>query len=168
MSVTLRKPTRRPAGVATRDMVRDLRQTRGLLEAALRHVDAVLAEAPPVIGVRKPLRPAVRESSVSLAALRGALGWSRALLASALNCSERALVNWEQGEPISAAYAARGRELQNLYRELATLMKPEQVGAWLNTEMEEFEGQSPLDLIRRGESGRIWQSIYFLRAGQPD
>jgi hypothetical protein len=34
--------------------------------------------------------------------------------------------------------------------------------------MEEFEGRSPVDLIRHGEAGRIWESIYFLRAGQPD
>jgi transcriptional regulator with XRE-family HTH domain len=168
MPVTLRKSSkRRPAG----DVMRELRQTRELLEAALQRVDAVLAEARPGTRTRKPLRPVVqatRESALSLAALRAALGWSRALLASVLNCSERALVNWENGEPVSAAYAARGRELQNLYQELATLMKPEEVGAWLNTEMEEFEGQSPVDLIRRGESGRIWESIYFLRAGQPD
>ena len=119
------------------------------------------------------MRPAVestapRESTLSLAVLRAALGWSRALLASALSCSERALVNWEQGEPVSAVYAARGRELQNLYHQLATLMKPEEVGAWLNTEMDEFEGRSPVDLVRHGETGRLWESIYFLRAGQPD
>jgi hypothetical protein len=34
--------------------------------------------------------------------------------------------------------------------------------------MEEFEGRSPADLIRHGETGRIWESIYFLRSGQPD
>ena len=79
-----------------------------------------------------------------------------------------ALVNWEQGEPVSAVYAARGRELQSLYQQLASLMKPEEVGAWLNTEMEEFDGRSPADLVRHGETGRIWESIYFLRSGQPD
>jgi DNA-binding transcriptional regulator YiaG len=173
MPVTLSKPAKRPVGTAARDLVHELRQTRELLEAALQRVNAVLDEPPAVARTRKPVRPAMepvapRESTLSLVALRAALGWSRALLASALNCSERALVNWEQGEPISPVYAARGRELQNLYHQLATLMKPEEVGAWLNTEMEEFEGHSPVDLIRHGETGRIWESIYFLRAGQPD
>ena len=88
--------------------------------------------------------------------------------ARALNCSERALVNWEQGEPFSPVYAARGRELLNLYQQLATQMKPEEVGPWLNTEVEEFEGRSPADLIRRGETGRIWESVYLRRSGQPD
>ena len=77
-------------------------------------------------------------------------------------------MNWERGEPVSPVYAARGRELQHLYDDLGTLMKPEEAGAWLNTEMEEFEGRSPVDLMRHGETGRIWESLYFLRAGQPD
>ena len=154
-------------------MAHEMRQTRELLEAALQRVNAVLDEPPAVARSRKPVRLGVKsappcEPTLSLAALRAALGWSRTLLASVLNCSERARVNWERGEPVSPVYAAGGRELQNLYHQLATLMKPEEVGAWLNTEMEEFEGQSPVDLVRRGETGRIWESIYYLRAGQPD
>ena len=157
----------------THDLSRELRQTRDLLEAALQRVNTVLAEPPATSRRRKPNRPAAaavipRVSTISLAALRAALGWPRALMASVLNCSERALVNWEQGEPVSAVYAARGRELQSLYQQLASLMKPEEVGAWLNTEMEEFDGRSPADLVRHGETGRIWESIYFLRSGQPD
>ena len=89
-------------------------------------------------------------------------------LASVLNCSERALVNWEQGEPVSAVCAARGRELQRLFEQLTSLMKPEEVGPWLNTEMEEFEGRRPAHLICQGETGRVWESLYFLRSGQPD
>jgi DNA-binding transcriptional regulator YiaG len=157
----------------TRELAHELRQTRDLLEAVLQRVNTVLAEPAATRHRQKPKRPAVaavapRESILSLAALRTALGWSRALMASVLNCSERALVNWEKGEPVSAVYAARGRELQSLYQQLASLMKPEEVGAWLNTEMDEFEGRSPADLVRWGETGRIWESIYFLRSGQPD
>ena len=104
----------RPVRPAAQDTARELRQTRELLEAALQRVNAVLGEPPAVTRARKPVRPAVqsaapREATLSLAALRTALGWSRALLASVLNCSERALVNWEQGGPVSAVYAARGR-----------------------------------------------------------
>jgi len=158
-----------PAGNLTRELL----QTRDLLEAALQRVNTVLGEAPAGARTGKTLRPkrptaAPDETTLSLAALRAALGWSRSLLANTLNCSERALVNWEQGEPVSAVYAARARELRSLYRELAALMKPDEVGAWLNTEMDEFEGRSPAELIRHGETGRIWESMYFLRAGQPD
>jgi transcriptional regulator with XRE-family HTH domain len=173
MPVTLSKPAKRAARVPAREVARELRQTRDLLEAALQRVNAALAGSSAMTRPPKPLRPAAiaaapRDPTLSLGALRAALGWSRALLASALNCSERALASWEQGEPVSAVYAARGRELQSLYHQLATLMKPEEVGAWLNTEMEEFEGRRPVDLVRQGETGRLWDCIYFLRSGQPD
>ena len=104
----------------------------------------------------------------TLARLRAALDWSRAQLALVMNCSERALVNWEQGEPISAVYASKLRELQSVYDELKELMKPKEVGRWLTTESDEFDGHSPADLIRRGETGRLWRSLFYLRTGAPD
>ena len=100
--------------------------------------------------------------------LREALGWSRNQLALVMNCSDRALVNWEQGEPISAIYAARLRELQTIYDELKELMKPREIGRWLTTENEEFHGHSAADLIRRGEAGQLWRSLFYLRTGMPD
>ena len=107
-------------------------------------------------------------SERALTRLRAALDWSRAQLALVMNCSERALVNWEQGEPISAVYASKLRELQSIYDELKELMKPTEVGRWLTTESEEFDGHSPADMIRRGETGRLWRSLFYLRTGAPD
>ena len=104
----------------------------------------------------------------ALILLRGALGWSRVALGQVINCSDRAIVNWEQGEPISAVYAARLRELQSVYQELKELIKPGEIGPWLTAENEEFDGRSPADLLRRGETGRLWQSLFYLRSGQPD
>ena len=104
----------------------------------------------------------------ALIRLRGALGWSRVRMGQVINCSDRAIVNWEQGEPISAVYAARLRELQSVYEGLKELMKPAEIGRWLTAENEEFDGQSPADLVRRGETGRLWQSLFYLRSGQPD
>ena len=115
---------------------------------------------------RISVRSASSESA--LTRLRAALDWSRARLALAINCSERALVNWEQGEPISAVYASKLRELQSVYDELKELMKPNEVGRWLTTESEEFDGHSPADMIRRGETGRLWRSLFYLRTGAPD
>ena len=100
--------------------------------------------------------------------LRTALGWSRSQLARVMNASDRAIVNWEGGDPISSVYAAKLREIENVYHELKRLMKPEQIGQWLLTEMEEFEGRTPADLISRGETGRVWASLFYLRSGMPD
>ncbi|MBI2928535.1 MAG: hypothetical protein HYY24_22935 [Verrucomicrobia bacterium] len=103
-----------------------------------------------------------------LTQLRSALGWSRNLMAQVMNCSDRAIVNWEVGEPISCVYASKLHELQTVYDELKALMKPAQVGRWLTTEMDEFEGRSPAETLRRGESGRFWAALFHLRAGTPD
>ena len=66
-----------------------------------------------------------------------------------MNSSDRALVNWEAGDPISPVYAAKLREIQSVFNELKQLMKPEEIGSWLLTEMEEFENRTPADLGRR-------------------
>jgi transcriptional regulator with XRE-family HTH domain len=103
-----------------------------------------------------------------LVKLRAALGWSRARLARVMNASDRAIVNWEAGAPISPVYAAKLREIQGVYNELKQLMKAGEIGPWLLAEMDEFEGQSPADLIAKGEAGRLWASLFYLRSGMPD
>jgi DNA-binding XRE family transcriptional regulator len=105
---------------------------------------------------------------MTLAGLRELLGWSRTQLGHVLNASDRAIVNWEQGAPMSPVYAAKLRELQSVCRELAQLMTPEEIGPWLLTDMDEFEGRSPADLLNKGETGRLWSSLFYLRSGMPE
>jgi len=105
---------------------------------------------------------------LGLGELRNALRWTRNQLAQVMNASDRAIFNWEAGDPISPVYAAKLRELQNIFSELSQIMKPEQIGPWLLTEMEEFEGRTPADLISKGETGRVWESLFYLRSGMPD
>src|SRR5262245_32683278 len=59
-----------------------------------------------------------KSEKLSLARLRSALGWSRNQLAFVMNASDRAIVNWEAGDPISPVYAAKVREIQSVYNEL--------------------------------------------------
>jgi len=109
-----------------------------------------------------------KSEKLTLANLRAALGWSRNQVAHVMNASDRAIVNWEAGDPIIPVYAAKLREIQGVYNELKQLMKPEEIGPWLLTDMEEFEGRTPADLIRKGETGRLWASLFYLRSGMPD
>ena len=109
-----------------------------------------------------------KSEKLTLANLRVSLGWSRNQLAHVMNASDRAIVNWEAGDPLSPVYAAKLREIQSVYSELKQLMKPEEIGPWLLSEMEEFEGRSPADLISKGETGRVWASLFYLRSGMPD
>jgi DNA-binding transcriptional regulator YiaG len=102
------------------------------------------------------------------AKLRTSLGWSRPQLARVMNASDRAIVNWEAGAPISPVYAAKLREIQSVCNELKQLMKAEEIGPWLLTEMQEFEGRTPADLISKGETGRLWASLFYFRSGTPD
>jgi len=138
---------------------RSLEKEREKLFAKLQEVNRAIQEADTETAKSEKLTPAK---------LRSALGWSRNQLAYVMNASDRAIVNWEGGDPISPVYAAKLREIQSVYNELKQLMKPEEIGLWLLTEMEEFEGRTPADLISKGETGRLWASLFYLRSGMPD
>lgn len=140
-------------------MKRGLIKERERLLARLQEVNAAIEETRTRDAKTEKLTPAN---------LRAALGWTRNQLAHVMNASDRALVNWEAGDPISPVYAAKLREIQSVYNELKPLMTPEEIGPWLLTEMEEFEGRTPAELISKGETGRLWASLFYLRSGMPD
>ena len=154
MSTTVKE---RPAKAA--QIKRRLVDERDRLFARLQEINQAIQSAD---------RDTAKSEKLTLAKLRSALGWSRNQLAYVMNASDRAIVNWEQGDPISPVYAAKLREIQSVYNELKQLMKPEEIGSWLLTEMEEFEGRTPADLISKGETGRLWASLFYLRSGMPD
>jgi DNA-binding transcriptional regulator YiaG len=137
---------------------RNLEKERAKLLAKLREINATIEDA----------GPDGKSEKLTLVKLRNALGWSRNLLAHVMNASDRAIFNWEAGDPTSPVFAAKLREIQSVYNELKGLMKPEEIGPWLLTEMEEFEGRAPADLINKGETGRLWASLFYLRSGMPD
>ena len=138
---------------------RGLEKEREKLFAKLQEINHAIQEA--------DTEPAKSEK-LTLAKLRSALGWSRNQLAYVMNASDRAIVNWEGGDPISPVYVAKLREIQSVYNELKQLMKPGEIGSWLLSETEEFEGRTPGDLISKGETGRLWASLFYLRSGMPD
>ena len=138
---------------------RSLQKERDKLFAKLQEINQAIQEAD---------TETTKSEKLTLAKLRAALGWSRNQLAYVMNASDRAIVNWEQGDPMSPVYAAKLREIQSVYNELKQMMKPEEIGPWLLTEMEEFEGRTPADLISKGETGRLWASLFYLRSGMPD
>jgi DNA-binding transcriptional regulator YiaG len=138
---------------------RGLVKERKKLFARLQEINAAIEDAS---------ADSKKSEKLALANLRAALGWSRNQLAHVMNASDRAIVNWDAGDPISPVYAAKLREIQSVYNELKQLMKPEEIGPWLLTEMEEFERRTPADLISKGETGRLWASLFYLRSGMPD
>ena len=154
MSVAVKARPTRPAHVK-----RGLIKEREKLFARLHEINTAIKESKP---------DDAKSEKLTLASLRAALGWSRNQLAHMMNASDRAIVNWEAGDPISPVYGAKLREIQSVYNELKQLMKPEEIGSWLQTEMEEFERRTPADLISKGETGRLWASLFYMRSGMPD
>jgi hypothetical protein len=54
-------------------------------------------------------------------------------------------------------------------------MKLDEIGSRLLTEMDELKIarqprtlSGPADLISKGETGRLWASLFYLRSGMPD
>lgn len=81
--------------------------------------------------------------------------------------SLRSVDKWAAGEKIAAAPKRRLEEARRLMDALAELMEPEAVGEWLKTPNDAFEGSTPLQVIERGESDRIWRMIFLVETGEP-
>ena len=54
-----------------------------------------------------------------------------------------------------------------MWRLLARVMEPAQVGRWLKSPQPAFDGSTPLQVVERGEMDRIWHMLYDLGSGQP-
>ncbi|MGA2541174.1 MAG: hypothetical protein ABSG78_06375 [Verrucomicrobiota bacterium] len=81
--------------------------------------------------------------------------------------SLRAISNWSQGSKPSSSTARRLTEIDRLFSALENLVSPEAIGPWLKDPNPAFDGSTPLQVIERGESDRIWRMVYELESGEP-
>ena len=81
--------------------------------------------------------------------------------------SLRAISNWSQGSKPSSSTARRLTEIKRLFATLENLVSPEAIGSWLKEPNPAFDGSTPLQVIERGESDRIWRMVYELESGEP-
>jgi hypothetical protein len=81
--------------------------------------------------------------------------------------SLRAISNWSHGSRPSSSTARRLTEIKRLFATLEDLVSPEAVGSWLKEPNPAFDGSTPLQVIERGESDRIWRMVYELQSGEP-
>ena len=58
-------------------------------------------------------------------------------------------------------------EIKRLRGCLAELMKNEALDEWLQQPNQAFDGSTPLQVIERGETDRLWRTIWHLREGNP-
>ena len=80
--------------------------------------------------------------------------------------SLRAVDKWAAGDKPSAAAQKQLKEISRLFDALSDLMESSYVGDWLKTPNDAFDGSTPLQVIERGESDRLWRMIYQLRSGE--
>ena len=81
--------------------------------------------------------------------------------------SLRSVDKWAGGDKPSAAAQKQLKELIRLFDALADLMETAYVGTWIKDSNEAFDGSTPLQIIERGESDRIWRMVYQLQTGEP-
>jgi hypothetical protein len=81
--------------------------------------------------------------------------------------SLRAVTNWNQGSKPSGSTSRRLQEMTRLFAALERLVSPEAIGEWLKEANPAFDGSTPLQVIERGESDRLWRMVYELESGEP-
>ncbi len=79
--------------------------------------------------------------------------------------SPRTVSYWNAGTPPQRSSAQKIREVTRLFDALAGLIKAKAIGDWLQRPNNQFDGSTPLQVIERGETDRLWQMIWQLREG---
>ena len=81
--------------------------------------------------------------------------------------SPRTVSYWNAGTPPQRSSAQKIREVTRLFDALAGLIKAKAIGKWLQQPNQAFDGSTPLQVIERGETDRLWRMIWHLREGNP-
>jgi DNA-binding transcriptional regulator YiaG len=82
-----------------------------------------------------------------------------------VGASRRTVAAWLAGNPPNRANQRNVSEISRLFDALAEVVPASQIGPWLDTPNPAFEGSTPLQVIERGESDRLWRMIWELRMG---
>jgi transcriptional regulator with XRE-family HTH domain len=92
-------------------------------------------------------------------------GMNYDMLARALGVSRRSISGWLSGREPERINRVRITEFERLVAELRTVVKPEQLKTWWNRPVANFGGSTPLQVLERGETDRIWRMIWEIREG---
>jgi DNA-binding transcriptional regulator YiaG len=105
--------------------------------------------------------------AISVKAIASRYGISYDTLTRMTGFSLRAVSNWSQGSRPSSSTARRLIEIKRLFSALEKLVSPDAIGPWLKDPNPAFDGSTPLQVIERGETDRIWRMVYELTSGEP-
>jgi DNA-binding transcriptional regulator YiaG len=79
--------------------------------------------------------------------------------------SARAVAHWASGRQPGGSAQKRLTELARLFAALSDMVEAKAIGEWLKRPNPAFEGSTPLQVIERGETDRIWRMIWELQTG---
>lgn len=82
-----------------------------------------------------------------------------------VGASRRAVASWLAGDAPSRANQRTLSEMSRLLVALAEVVPASQIGRWLDTPSPAFDGSTPLQVIERGESDRVWRMIWQIKTG---
>jgi transcriptional regulator with XRE-family HTH domain len=116
-------------------------------------------------GARKGPKNNAGRRRIEILGVRSSLGFSQEELARVTGYSVRAIAGWEAGKKLSGAARQKVVETDRLRAALAEIMPAAEVGTWMRAPNPAFEGQTPIQVIERGETDRIWLMIVQIDAG---
>lgn len=106
------------------------------------------------VGRSEAIRQFCREVNITIDTFTRLIGTSR-----------RTVATWLAGDPPNRANQRNVSEMFRLFESLAEVVPASQIGPWLDRPNPAFEGSTPLQVIERGESDRLWRMIWELRMG---
>ena len=92
-------------------------------------------------------------------------GMNYDMLAKALSVSRRSISGWLSGQEPERINRVRINEFGRLVAELRTIIKPEKLKSWWSQPVANFGESTPLQVLERGETDRLWRMIWEIREG---
>lgn len=108
---------------------------------------------------------AAGKKKIQPARVREELGLKQPDFARMTGYSVRSVAGWEAGQPVSPSARQKLAEMDRLRQGLVGVMAAEHIGQWLTRPNDAFGGQTPLQVVERGEIDRLWRMIFQLEAG---
>ena len=79
--------------------------------------------------------------------------------------SPRTVSYWNAGTPPQRSSVRKIEEVTRLFDALSDIIKGSVIGEWLQRPNKQFDGSTPLQVVERGETDRLWRMIWQLREG---
>jgi DNA-binding transcriptional regulator YiaG len=113
------------------------------------------------------VQPAGAKSPHIVQRLAQRFGLRQETLSRMTGFSVRAVAEWAGGKEPSAPAKRAFTEMDRLLDGLSRVMEPGEVGRWLKETNSAFDGSTPLQVIERGQTDRIWRMLYHVESGEP-